>query len=87
MGGRPKSREVTGVRLTSLPSPPTPPRNGPSGTPPASGGGGQLLSLLGVGGPSQLLSLFRGGEWGDPVAVASIPPSCQRPCFLPDPQE
>ena len=72
-GGPPQISEVTGVRLTSLL--PTP-RNGPLREQPASGGGGQLLSLLGGGGPSQLLSLFRGGgeeetQW---LPSASIPP-------------
>lgn len=66
MGGRPKSREVTGVRLTSLLLPPLSPRvTAPSGTGQQAGEGAQLLSVLGSGGPSQLLSLFRGGGEGE----------------------
>lgn len=57
-----------------LPPPPTP-RNGPLRDQPASGGGGQLLSLLGGGGPSQLLSLFRGGGEGE----TQWPPSASIP--------
>lgn len=79
MGGRPKSREVTGVRLTSFLNPPTPVTD-PLWDQPAHGGGGQLLSLLRGGGPSQLFSLFRGGgegETGWPPS-ASIPPQLAR---------
>lgn len=89
MGGRPKSREVTGVRLTSL-LPPTPlPVTAPSGTRQLAGEGVNSFHCWGVGGPSQLLSLFRGGGEGEtqwpPSASIPPPPSLPEALFLPGP--
>lgn len=70
-GARPKSREMTGVRLTSF----LPPSSvtAPSGTNWLAGEGVNSFHCWGGGGPSQLLSLFRGGGEGETQCLLPHP--------------
>lgn len=90
MGGRPKSREVTGVRLTSLRPSTALPVTAPSGTRQLAGEGVNSFHCWGVGDQVNSFHCLGAVGRGRPSGLLphpSPPPACQNPVSPRHPRE